>query len=212
MTMRWPTVFACLKNQGMTKEHRYWHPVGRLQLPDDQRTSGDRAGAGRAIRPISRAAPRGGRMVPRGTRRRPGPALAGGARLGAACVVAVRGHRGGRLRLQAGCGAGGATGVRASTRVASITRCTSCRFTRTTSSGAFPVADDLASRGICLPTWSGLQREDVHFVCEQLKRCGSRLIGDKREHVGHFKYRRCNSRRRAGHSPAQRRIRTGQKF
>ena len=39
--------------------------------------------------------------------------------------------------------------------------------------GAFPVADDLASRGICLPTWSGLQRDDVHFVCEQLKRCGS---------------------------------------
>lgn len=35
----------------------------------------------------------------------------------------------------------------------------------------YPVADYLAARGICLPTWSGLKREDVHYVCEQLKRC-----------------------------------------
>ena len=38
----------------------------------------------------------------------------------------------------------------------------------------FPVADDLSARGICLPTWSGLQREDVNYVCEQLRRCGGR--------------------------------------
>lgn len=37
--------------------------------------------------------------------------------------------------------------------------------------GEFPVAEDLANRGICLPTWSGLTRDDVHFVCEQLKSC-----------------------------------------
>jgi perosamine synthetase len=34
---------------------------------------------------------------------------------------------------------------------------------------AFPVADDLASRGVCLPTWSGLQRDDVNYVCDRLK-------------------------------------------
>ena len=38
-------------------------------------------------------------------------------------------------------------------------------------SGEYPVADHLAARGICLPTWSGLKREDVHYVCEQLKKC-----------------------------------------
>jgi perosamine synthetase len=38
----------------------------------------------------------------------------------------------------------------------------------------FPVADDLSNRGICLPTWSGLQRDDVNYVCEQLRRCGGR--------------------------------------
>lgn len=35
----------------------------------------------------------------------------------------------------------------------------------------YPVADYLAARGICLPTWSGLKREDVHYVCEQLRKC-----------------------------------------
>jgi perosamine synthetase len=35
----------------------------------------------------------------------------------------------------------------------------------------YPVADYLAARGICLPTWSGLKREDVHYVCEQLRGC-----------------------------------------
>lgn len=35
----------------------------------------------------------------------------------------------------------------------------------------YPVADYLAARGVCLPTWSGLKREDVHYVCEQLRGC-----------------------------------------
>ena len=35
----------------------------------------------------------------------------------------------------------------------------------------YPIADHLAARGICLPTWSGLKREDIHFICEQLERC-----------------------------------------
>ena len=35
----------------------------------------------------------------------------------------------------------------------------------------YPVADYLAARGVCLPTWSGLKREDVHYVCEQLRKC-----------------------------------------
>jgi perosamine synthetase len=34
----------------------------------------------------------------------------------------------------------------------------------------YPVADYLASRGICLPTWSGLGREDVRYVCNKLKK------------------------------------------
>jgi perosamine synthetase len=38
----------------------------------------------------------------------------------------------------------------------------------------FPVADHHAARGICLPTWAGLKREDVHYVCEQLRRCAAR--------------------------------------
>jgi len=33
----------------------------------------------------------------------------------------------------------------------------------------YPVADYLAGRGVCLPTWSGLKREDVQYVCEQLR-------------------------------------------
>jgi perosamine synthetase len=35
----------------------------------------------------------------------------------------------------------------------------------------YPVADYLAARGVCLPTWSGLKREDVRYVCEQLRGC-----------------------------------------
>jgi perosamine synthetase len=33
---------------------------------------------------------------------------------------------------------------------------------------AFPVADDLAARGICLPTWNGLTDADVDYVSERL--------------------------------------------
>jgi perosamine synthetase len=36
----------------------------------------------------------------------------------------------------------------------------------------YPVANYLAARGVCLPTWSGLKREDVSYVSEQLRSCG----------------------------------------
>jgi perosamine synthetase len=42
---------------------------------------------------------------------------------------------------------------------------------------SFPVADDLAARGVCLPTWSGLERADVRYICDQLKKC-SRHAGE----------------------------------
>jgi perosamine synthetase len=32
----------------------------------------------------------------------------------------------------------------------------------------FPVADRLAARGLNLPTWAGVTREDVHFICRSL--------------------------------------------
>jgi dTDP-4-amino-4,6-dideoxygalactose transaminase len=32
----------------------------------------------------------------------------------------------------------------------------------------FPVADRVAARAVCLPTWAGLAREDVTFVCQSL--------------------------------------------
>jgi len=35
----------------------------------------------------------------------------------------------------------------------------------------FPVADRLAARGINLPTWAGLTKEDVEFVCDVLIKC-----------------------------------------
>jgi perosamine synthetase len=34
----------------------------------------------------------------------------------------------------------------------------------------FPVAERIAARGINLPTWAGLQKGDVEFVCEALRR------------------------------------------
>ncbi len=37
--------------------------------------------------------------------------------------------------------------------------------------GAFPVADRVASSGLSLPTWAGLQREDVVYVCDALREC-----------------------------------------
>ena len=36
---------------------------------------------------------------------------------------------------------------------------------------AFPVADEIARRGLCLPTWGGLAREDVDYVCDALAEC-----------------------------------------
>jgi perosamine synthetase len=37
----------------------------------------------------------------------------------------------------------------------------------------FPVADRIAGRGINLPTWAGLTRDDVHFVCKSLRECAA---------------------------------------
>jgi len=35
----------------------------------------------------------------------------------------------------------------------------------------FPVADRLSSRGINLPTWVGLTRSDVRYICDSLREC-----------------------------------------
>jgi perosamine synthetase len=37
----------------------------------------------------------------------------------------------------------------------------------------YPVADRVAARAVCLPTWAGLSREDVRFVCQCLIACRS---------------------------------------
>ena len=37
--------------------------------------------------------------------------------------------------------------------------------------GPFPVADRIARRGLSLPTWAGLTREDVAYVCDALRDC-----------------------------------------
>jgi len=37
--------------------------------------------------------------------------------------------------------------------------------------GLFPVADRVARSGLSLPTWAGLQREDVVYVCDALREC-----------------------------------------
>lgn len=42
--------------------------------------------------------------------------------------------------------------------------------------GDFPIADRVARSGLSLPTWAGLQRDDVVYVCEALREC----IGDAR--------------------------------
>jgi perosamine synthetase len=39
--------------------------------------------------------------------------------------------------------------------------------------GTFPVADRLAARAVCLPTWAGLTRDDVRFVCQRLLECST---------------------------------------
>jgi perosamine synthetase len=36
---------------------------------------------------------------------------------------------------------------------------------------AYPVAERLARRGLSLPTWAGLTREDVSFVCDAVREC-----------------------------------------
>ena len=43
--------------------------------------------------------------------------------------------------------------------------------------GAFPVADRVARSGLSLPTWAGLEREDVTYVCDALREC----IADSKE-------------------------------
>lgn len=43
----------------------------------------------------------------------------------------------------------------------------------------FPIAEKLASRAFNVPTWAGLDREDVRFVCDRLKEC---LAGVGHEH------------------------------
>jgi perosamine synthetase len=39
------------------------------------------------------------------------------------------------------------------------------------SSGAYPIAERIARRGFNVPTWAGVTREDVHFICESLAEC-----------------------------------------
>ena len=36
---------------------------------------------------------------------------------------------------------------------------------------SFPVAERLARRGINLPTWAGLTRDDVRYICDSLREC-----------------------------------------
>jgi dTDP-4-amino-4,6-dideoxygalactose transaminase len=36
------------------------------------------------------------------------------------------------------------------------------------SSQRFPVAERIASRGVSLPTWVGLTRQDVEYICDSL--------------------------------------------
>ncbi len=36
---------------------------------------------------------------------------------------------------------------------------------------SLPIAEGLAPRGLCLPTWAGLTRSDVHTVCSNLREC-----------------------------------------
>jgi perosamine synthetase len=39
----------------------------------------------------------------------------------------------------------------------------------------FPVADRVVHRGLHLPTWAGLTRADVEYVCESLADCLSAI-------------------------------------
>lgn len=44
--------------------------------------------------------------------------------------------------------------------------------------GDFPVADRIARSGLSLPTWAGLQREDVVYVCDALREsiCDAKIV------------------------------------
>ena len=42
--------------------------------------------------------------------------------------------------------------------------------------GGYPVAVDVAARGLCLPTWGGLADGDVDYVCERLLAAVERVI------------------------------------
>lgn len=37
--------------------------------------------------------------------------------------------------------------------------------------GPFPVAERIAQTGLSLPTWAGLEREDVDYICRELREC-----------------------------------------
>jgi perosamine synthetase len=39
----------------------------------------------------------------------------------------------------------------------------------------FPVAESLARRGVSLPTWAGLSRDDQSYICERLRACLSEI-------------------------------------
>jgi perosamine synthetase len=47
-------------------------------------------------------------------------------------------------------------------------------FAQASAAASYPVADRLSDRGVCLPTWSGLTRDDVDYVCAKLVRCANR--------------------------------------
>ena len=59
----------------------------------------------------------------------------------------------------------------ASRRGRSSGRCMSCRRTRGDQAERFPVAERSRGRGINLPTWAGLSREQVDYVCEACCEC-----------------------------------------
>jgi perosamine synthetase len=44
-------------------------------------------------------------------------------------------------------------------------------FQRFLTDEQYPVADRVAARAVCLPTWAGLSRDDVRFVCQRLLEC-----------------------------------------
>lgn len=53
-------------------------------------------------------------------------------------------------------------------------------FHRNSDAVAFPVADRVWSRGVSLPTWAGVTREDVDYVCDVLLECVGAASGVRR--------------------------------